>query len=221
MRDKWVTFDCFGTLMDWQAGFRRALQPVVGSRADALVDAYHHQEASVEAEAPSRSYREVLRLTLLRAAAKIGVDLSPAAADCLALAWADMPAFADTAPALQALRADGWKLGVLTNCDDDLFAQTAARFPVPLDCVVTAQQVQSYKPGLAHFSTFEQRTGIGRDRWVHAAVSWFHDMVPAKTLGIRRVWVDRERTGQDASIATAYLHDLAALPATVRGFAVA
>lgn len=87
-----------------------------------------------------------------------------------------------------------------------------------LDMVVTAQEVGSYKPRLPHFEIFERRSGVERSRWVHAAVSWYHDMRPARSLGIRRVWVDRERTGHDPSIVTAHIHDLASLPATLRSF---
>jgi 2-haloacid dehalogenase len=221
MRQKWVTFDCYGTLMDWQTGFRNALASVAEDRTDELVEAYHAAEAATEDEAPSRSYKDVLRLTLQRAAKTIGLPLDDQAANVLARRWAEMPIFPDTEAALAELRSDGWKLGVLTNCDDDLFERTRARFAVPIDMVVTAQQVGSYKPGLAHFEGFERRSGVDRARWVHAAVSWYHDMRPAEALGIKRVWVDREHSGHDASIATAHLHDLAGLPATLRSLAIA
>ena len=221
MADKWVTFDCFGTLMDWQTGFRHALATVAGDRADELVAAYHAAEHATQDAAPTRPYRDVLRMTLRQAAACIGLRLDDKAADVLAETWSDMPIFPDTADALGQLHADGWKFAVLTNCDDALFAKTAATFPVPLDMLVTSQEVGSYKPSLGHFDAFAKRSGVQRDRWVHAAVSWYHDMRPAQMLGIRRVWVDRERTGQDAAICTAHIHDMASLPGVLRSFDVA
>jgi len=219
--EKWVTFDCYGTLLDWRTGFRRILGTVAGERTDELIHAYHEAEAATEAEAPGRSYKEVLTLALKRAGEAIRLPLSEEQAGVLVRDWASLPIYLDTGQALRELRAAGWRLGVLTNCDDDLFARTRQFFPVPLDKVVTAQQVGSYKPGLAHFERFEAESGVSRDRWVHAAVSWWHDIEPARTLGIRRVWVDRENSGHDASAATARIENLAALPATLRGFGIA
>jgi 2-haloacid dehalogenase len=218
MKDKWVTFDCFGTLMDWQTGFRRALASIAGNRADALVNAYHQAEHTTQDEGPTRPYREVLKLTLERAADSIGLKLGDSDADVLARTWADMPIFPDTEASLNQLHADGWKIAILTNCDNELFEKTEATFPVKIDMLVTSQEVRSYKPSLGHFEAFERRSGVVRDRWVHAAVSWYHDMCAAQLLGIRRVWVDRERTGQDASIVTAHIHDMASLPGTLRSF---
>lgn len=220
MEDKWVTFDCFGTLMDWQTGFRNALAPIAGDQTEALVAAYHQAEHTTQDEAPTRPYRDVLKLTLQRAADSIGLELDEHDADVLARTWADMPVFPDTAASLDQLHADGWKIAILTNCDNELFEKTAAAFPVKLDMLVTSQEVGSYKPSLGHFKEFEKRSGVAHDRWVHAAVSWYYDMRPAQVLGIKRVWVDRENTGQDASIVTAHIHDMASLPGTLRAFAI-
>lgn len=220
MAEKWVSFDCFGTLMDWQTGFRRALASVAGGKADALVAAYHEAEHATQDADPRRPYRDVLRLTLERAAGTTGLKLTGVEADVLARSWADMPAFPDTKDALDQLHADGWQVAILTNCDNGLFAQTAARFPGVIDMLITSEEVGSYKPALGHFEAFEARSGVLRDRWVHAAVSWFHDMRPAKELGIRRVWVDREHTGQDPSICTAHIHDMASLPEVLRSFGI-
>jgi len=213
--EKWVTFDCFGTLMDWQGGFRRVLAAVGGKRTDELVRAYHEAEAATEGDEPSRSYKEVLTLTLRRAAEAIGLAISDAQAGALVSGWGSLLPFPDTGPALAQLREAGWKIGVLTNCDDDLFELTRRNFPGPIDMLVTAEQVRSYKPGLAHFEEFQRRTGVDRERWVHAAVSWYHDMAPARELGVRRVWVDREATGQDPSTVTARIADMASLPAAI------
>jgi 2-haloacid dehalogenase len=203
---RWITFDCYGTLVDWQTGFRQLLKPIVGERVDDVVAAYHRVEPLVEKEHSSSSYKTILRESLARAAGELVPN-----PDVLAEHWAELPVFDDTESSLAALRAAGWKLGILTNCDNDLFAATRERFPVRIDEVVTAEQVGNYKPDLAHFTEFERRTGVDRGDWVHAAVSYFHDMGPARALGLRRVWVDRERTGQDPSTVSARVTSLAEL----------
>jgi 2-haloacid dehalogenase len=218
---KWVSFDCFGTLIDWQSGFRRVLASMAGDRVDQLVRAYHEAEAGTQSEDLTRPYRDVLTSTLSKAADSIGLTLSPTQAKTLVTEWGSHPIFPDTLPALREMHADGWKVAILTNCDADLFAATLPIFAGQVDMVITSAEVKDYKPGLGHFNEFEKRTGVARDRWVHAAVSWWHDMRPAKLLGIRGVWVDREHTGQDDSICTAHIHDMASLPGTLRSFSIA
>jgi len=207
--DKWITFDCFGTLIDWHKGYRAILAPIAGARTDALIDTYHRFERALEAERPHRLYRNVLAEGLREAAREIGLALRPGEADALAEKWGELPLYGDVPEALAKLRASGFKIGILTNCDDDLFARTIRRFPRPHpDLVVTAQQVESYKPELGHFRRFEQRSGVERRNWVHAACSWFHDIEPARRIGIARVWVDRDRTGHDPSAASRVLPDV-------------
>jgi 2-haloacid dehalogenase len=216
MSDRWITFDCFGTLIDWLTGFRAILAPSAGGQTDALIEAYHRFERVLEAEQPHRLYRDVLTTGLSRAAGAIGLDLPAGEQDLLVRKWAEQPLYADTSAGLAALRDAGWKIGVLTNCDDDLFAQTLARNPqlVP-DLVVTAEQVRGYKPGLGHFTRFEQLSGVERANWVHAAVSWFHDIEPAQRVGIARIWVNRDRTGDDPAAASRVVANMAELPAAV------
>jgi 2-haloacid dehalogenase len=108
---------------------------------------------------------------------------------------------------------------MLTNCDNDLFARTLESFPVRPDLVVTAERVGSYKPALGHFLQFERETGVARDNWVHTACSWIHDIAPARELGLKRIWIDRDRTGHDPAAATRVLPDLTQLPKTVREIA--
>jgi FMN phosphatase YigB (HAD superfamily) len=116
-------------------------------------------------------------------------------------------AFSARAEALLAeLRAKGFRLAVLTNCDDDLFEMTHRTFRAPFDLFVTAERVRGYKPAPWHFRAFELITGARRDEWVHVACSWYHDIAPAQALGIRRVWLDRERTGQDPRCASVRVH---------------
>jgi 2-haloacid dehalogenase len=202
--DRWMTFDCYGTLLDWQSAFRRVLPP-------AVVHAFHEVEPEVERELPRASYKTILREGAARAAARAGVELPDPGV--LVDNWHTIEAFPDTVAALRTLREHGWRLGVLTNCDDDLFESTRAALEVEIDIVVTAQQVGDYKPALAHFERFEAESKVDRANWVHSAVSWYHDMVPARELGIRRVWVDREDSGHDASIVTARVPDMASLAA--------
>lgn len=214
--DRWVSFDCFGTLVDWHAGYRHALEPYAGPRTAALVGAYNDSETAFTVAGQAfLSYKEVLRRTVLRAAAAVGVELGDEDAGALARRWGELPVFADTGPALAALRQQGWKLAVLTNCDEDLFARTLEALPVRPDHVVTSERVRSYKPGLAHFETFARETGAAPGRWVHVAEGWASDIAPARGLGVARVWVNRNRSNNDASAATRVLPDLQGLTQVV------
>jgi len=218
--DRWITFDCFGTLIDWHAGYRAILAPIAGQRTDALTAAYHGVERTLEAERPHRLYREVLTTGLAQAARQIGLALPPAEADVVARKWGELPWYDDVSRTLSELRAGGFKIGILTNCDDDLFARTLERSPAPHpDLVVTAQQVGSYKPDLGHFRQFERQTGVAHRNWVHAACSWFHDIEPARRMGIARIWVDRDRTGDDPAAASHVLANLQGLAAVAGALA--
>jgi 2-haloacid dehalogenase len=194
MSRDWVTFDCYGTLADWLGGMRNPLVPHVGAEAaERLLHAYHDLEADVEAQRPAPAYREVLRETLRRAAEREGIELPPGSEGVLVEHWPEVPIFDDTVPALTALRDAVWSLAILSNCDDDLLATTLERMPVSFDLTVTAEQVGSYKPDPGHWRAFEQRTEGDRGRWVHAAQSWFHDIVTAAELGLPSVWIPRGR----------------------------
>lgn len=216
MSDKWITFDCFGTLVDWHSGFADILRPVAGERTADLIAAYHEFERVLEQESPHRLYREVLKEGVARAAAKIGLPLSDAQKESLPRRWGVQRVFADVEPALAALRAADWKLAVLTNCDVDLFAQTQRGFRRPFDLVVTAEQVKDYKPSLEHFRYFSRVSGVDKTNWIHAACSWYHDIAPARELGLRCIWVDRDRTGQDPASASLRIELVAELPAAVQ-----
>src|SRR5688572_22759613 len=185
----------------------RAAASVAGERAGELLDSYHEQELILEAERPAHSYRYVLVEGLRRAAQRAGVALGDDGDEAFVRAWTGMPVFADVGPALAALRGAGWRLAVLTNCDDDLIAGTLPHIPAEFDLVVTAEQVGSYKPDLCHFHAFRERAGVGEGDWVHAACSWMHDILPAARLGIPRVWVDRDRSGHPPGIADVVIAD--------------
>jgi len=206
MRTRWVTFDCFGTLVDWQAGFAAMLAPFAGGRALDLVRAYHVCERVVERETPRGSYKDVLATALVRAATERDVPLSESDARGLSQSWASMSLFDDVEAMLAELRRMGCRLAVLTNCDDDLFEMTHRTFRTPFDLFVTAERVRAYKPAPWHFRAFERLTLVARRAWVHVACSWYHDIAPAQALGIKRVWLDRERTGEDPTSASVRIH---------------
>lgn len=212
---RWLTFDCFGTLVDWHTGFDAILRPLAGERTPELIAAYHTHERDLERERPHRLYRDVLQQGVLRAAAQIGLSITPAQAATLPDRWDTMPVFADVEPSFTALRAAGWKLAVLTNCDRDLFARTQRCFRQPFDLVVTAEDAKDYKPSLAHFRYFWRVSGVEEGHWVHAACSFFHDIGPAREMGIPRLWIDRDRTGEDPAAATRRIPAVAELPAAL------
>jgi 2-haloacid dehalogenase/putative hydrolase of the HAD superfamily len=190
-----VTFDCYGTLIDWETGISGALLAAAaadGVRLDraAVLEAYAALEPQVEAEG-HRRYREVLAETARRVAARLGWRLAGARATFLAESLPAWPPFPDTNPALERLTAAGYRLGILSNVDDDLLAATRRHFTVDFELLVTAEQVGSYKPAPAHFTAARER--IGGRPWLHAAQSYFHDVVPCRALGIPVAWINRKR----------------------------
>ena len=212
---RWLTFDCYGTLADWNACMLSALEPVAGASASALLAAYHRAESILEAGPEWRPYREILTEGLTLASRRTGIPVPPAVAGALVESWPDMAIFPDVAEALTALVAAGWHLGILTNCDNDLFETTAVNLPTPFEIVVTAEQVKSYKPDLGHFRKFAEMTGATPATWIHVANSWVHDILPASRMGLRSVWVDRDRTGHPAKFAERRVTAMRRLPEAV------
>jgi 2-haloacid dehalogenase len=208
-RPRWVTFDCYGTLVDWQAGFAAILARLAGDRVPEVLRAYHDCERQVEREMPHKPYKDVLVTALVRAAREAGVRISESEARALPEAWGSMRPFDDVETLLAELRRKGCRMAVLTNCDDDLFEVTHRTFRTPFDLFVTAERVRGYKPAPWHFRAFELLTGVRKVDWVHVACSWYHDIVPAQAFGIRRVWLDRERTGEDPAAASVHVHTAA------------
>ena len=189
-----LTFDCYGTLIDWERGLSDAFASAArggGTVLDraALLAAYHEIEPVVQAER-YRPYREVLTLTAQRVAERLGWPLAAGRAAFLAESVPTWPPFTDTNAALQRLAADH-RLAILSNIDDDLLAGTRKHLGATFEFVVTAQQVGSYKPAPAHFTVARQR--IGGARWLHVAQSLFHDIQPARAHGIPAVWINRKR----------------------------
>ena len=215
MADRWLTFDCYGTVADWNTGMTGALADAAVADAGRLLAAYHPAELEIEAAPQWRPYRVVLVAGLARAAARERVTLPPGGEEAFVRAWPQMPVFGDAGPALAALRERGWRLAFLTNCDEDLFATTRDRLPVPVDEWVTAEQVHSYKPDLGHFRRFAEKTGATAENWIHVANSWILDILPAARMGLRSVWVDRDLTGHPAKLADRRITSMRRLPEAV------
>jgi 2-haloacid dehalogenase len=199
-----LTFDCYGTLIDWESGLLAALRGPLDAHGitaadDDVLVAFARHEAELEA-GPYRPYREVLGGVLQAMLAHFGRVATPEEIATFGGSVADWPAFPDSAAALAQLH-ERFKLGVITNCDDDLFAASEARLARSFDWVVTAQQAKRYKPNPRGFELMFERIGLPPARILHVAQSLFHDHVPAKRLGLSTVWVDRrgDRPGSGAT----------------------
>ena len=215
MADRWLTFDCFGTLVDWRHGIRTTGELLFPGAGAAFLDVYITLEAEVESEGSFKRYRAVLTETTRRAAKRLSLDLKPDDATALVSTIPYWPTFADVGPALGGLRKDGWKFALLTNCDRDIIALTQRRLPVSFDAVVTAEDVSAYKPNPAHFRLFQSTFGASANVWVHVAQSYFHDIKPTHELGITRIWVNRQGEKDDPALADAVIGGLAGLPQAV------
>jgi len=198
-------------LIDWNGGIRAELARVFGEgEADRLLARYHELEPEIEREDPSRSYRVVLAEALRRLAAEEGRELSDP--DALAGSLPGWRPFPEVRSALEALRARGWRLGVLSNTDPDLLAASIEHVGVPVDLRVVASEIGSYKPAHAHWERFFAEAGTEREHHVHVAASHFHDIVPASELGLRSVWINRLGETETEPRPTRELHDLGQLP---------
>jgi 2-haloacid dehalogenase len=199
-----LTFDCYGTLIDWERGILAAARYLLDPHGvvpddDAILGSFARYEHALEA-GPFLEYRAILTEVARAIGRELGVEVSGAEAAAFGASVGDWPAFADSPGALARL-AGRYRLAVITNCDDDLFAASARRLGIVFDEVVTAQQVGSYKPSHHNFEVMFERLGCPRERILHVAQSLFHDHVPAKALGLATVWVDR-RGGRAGSGAT-------------------
>ena len=199
-----LTFDCYGTLIDWEtgilAGLRQSLAGLEDQPSDdELLERYGRAESALES-GPYLRYREIVARCLGDVCHGYGVEPAGAAAAAFGASVADWPAFPDSAAALARLKTR-FRLGVITNCDDDLFAASNRRLGVEFDWIVTAQSVGSYKPNPRNFMVGVERLGLPRDRILHVAQSLFHDHAPAGRLGLWSVWIDR-RHGLAGSGAT-------------------
>jgi 2-haloacid dehalogenase len=182
-RDRWATFDCYGTLVDWNGGIRAQLARVFGDeRAGELLERYHELEPQLQADG-KLSYREVLTEAMRQLGAP--EDDESALADSLP-EWRPFP---EVPQALEEARGRGWKLAILSNTDRDYIEASMERLGVPFEFAIVASEIGSYKPALGHWRAFEERVGTPPD--VHVAASLFHDVAPANDLGLPSVWINR------------------------------
>src|SRR5919204_629937 len=213
--DRWATFDCYGTLIDWDGGIRRELARLFGDHdAPRLLAVYHELEPDVQRDEPGSSYRGVLTTTLERVAQTQELELQDGERDALARSLPRWEPFPEVRPALEDARARGWKLAILSNTDRDFIEASMERIGVPFELAVVASEIGSYKPRHRHWQCFFERVDVSRDRYVHVAQSHFHDIVPARELGLRSVWINRYAE-RHAPGATRELPDLARLPETL------
>ncbi len=199
-----LTFDCYGTLIDWETGIWAALGPVLAAHERSLppeeaLELYGRFEAEVES-GEYRAYRAVLGLALERLGQQLKFAPTPAEREAFAASVMDWPPFPDSSRALQALHTK-YRLAIISNIDDDLFAYSERRLQVKFDWVITARQARSYKPSLNNFRLAFERIGLPPVKILHVAQSLYHDIVPAKSLGLANVWVNR-RHGKTGSGAT-------------------
>jgi 2-haloacid dehalogenase len=189
--ERWATFDCYGTLVDWNGGIRAELEKLFGvERAEALLARYHELEPRIQAASPGTSYREVLTIALEALATETGLMLPEGEASALARSLPDWPVFDDVGPGLTEAHDRGWKLGILSNTDRDLIDASMDAIGVRFDLSIVASEIGSYKPAHRHWEVFRQRVG-GDVGHVHVAQSLFHDIAPATELGIPSIWINR------------------------------
>jgi 2-haloacid dehalogenase len=209
-RFKILTFDCYGTMIDWETGIFSALRPILAAHGkkitdSALLELYSELEASAETlteKGQFLRYRDVLQSVVRGFGERLGFSPSDAEARSLPESIANWQPFPDTVEALRKLKAR-YQLAVISNVDDDLFASTAPKLGVAFDQVITAQQARCYKPCIRIFELAEERMGVSREQWLHVGQSIYHDVIPAQSLGIATVWVNRPSPRPGAGAATA------------------
>jgi 2-haloacid dehalogenase len=183
--ERWATFDCYGTLIDWNGGIRGELARVFGEdRADERLARYHELEPELQADG-TLSYREVLTEAMRRLGAP---DTDQGA---LAQSLPNWEPFPEAPAALQEARSRGWKLAILSNTDRDFIDASMARLAVPFELAIVASEIGSYKPAHRHWERFVEQTQAAREGHVHVAASLFHDIAPANELGLRSIWINR------------------------------
>ncbi len=199
-----LSFDCYGTLIDWESGILAALRPVLSTHTidlsnDQILELYAEMEAKAEGGEYVK-YREILKQVMNQIGKTLGFMPTSSELDCLAKSLKSWKPFPDTVEALQALK-QSFRLAVISNIDDDLFALSVKHLKVEFDRVITAEQAKAYKPSLHTFKLAVEKIGVAPETILHIAQSIYHDIRPAKTMGLFTVWVNR-RTGKEGSGAT-------------------
>ena len=190
--DRWATFDCYGTLVDWNAGISGQLERLFGAdQRNALLARYHVIEPRIQSQHPTWRYRDVMAAVLADLARETNQPLPAGEQDALGASLPGWPVFAEVPQALSEAHRRGWKLMALSNSDRDFIEASIEAIGVPFEGAIVASEVGSYKPAHAHWHAFDAQTGADRAHHVHVAQSHFHDIVPAGELGIRSVWINR------------------------------
>ena len=188
---RWATFDCYGTLIDWNGGILREFERLFGVQdAPRLLERYHELEPEIETEG-SLPYRAVLTEALIRLAEEEGLSIPEGESDALARSLPEWQPFPEVHDALHELRHRGWNLVILSNSDRDLIIESEKRIGVPFDLMIVAGDLGSYKPAPAHWEHFFEATTAVKEHHVHVAASLFHDIAPARELGLKSVWINR------------------------------
>jgi 2-haloacid dehalogenase len=208
---RWATFDCYGTLVDWNSGIGAELGRLLGpAQSEQLLARYHAIEPRVQNEHPTWSYRDVMAAVLAELAAESGVALPPGERDALGRSLPGWPVFAEVPGALAEAHERGWRLVALSNTDRDFIEASLQAIGVPFERAIVASEIGSYKPAHGHWHAFYAATGADPSRHVHVAQSYFHDIVPAHDLGIRSIWINRLAERAEA-VQTRELPDLTGL----------
>ncbi|MBA3688302.1 MAG: HAD family hydrolase [Chloroflexi bacterium] len=214
MSDRWATFDCYGTLIDWMSGIRGSLARLwPNADADALLTLYHQLEPAVQA-GRGLTYRDVMAETLAEVAGLARLEVPAGAEGALGSSLPEWPVFAEVPLVLRELRRRGWRLAILSNTDADLLDASLRAIGIPVDLRIVASQIGSYKPALRHWEAFFAQSGADPALHAHVAASLFHDIKPGARLGLRCVWINRLRERTELPRA-AELTDLAGLPTTL------
>lgn len=211
MADRWATFDCYGTLIDWEAGLRAAFGSVWPDADVERLAHLHHVVEPVVQERGELAYAKVLTRCLRAIAAIEGREIPAGRERALVDSLPSWPPFGEVRAALTALRERGWRLAILSNTDPGLLASSVESIGVPFDALITVAEAGSYKPAPGHWRRFLADTGADRAGHVHVAASLFHDIRPAADLGITAVWINRLGESSDLPRA-AELGDLSGLP---------
>jgi 2-haloacid dehalogenase len=195
--ERWATFDCYGTIVDWNAGIRAELEKLFGvEHAERLLARYHELEPEIQSANPGHSYREVLTIALERLANEEGLALPEGESSALARSLPGWPVFEDAHPALSEAKERGWRLAILSNTDRDLIEASMEAIGVEFDDAIVAGDIGSYKPASRHWEVFREQHG--EVEHVHVAQSLFHDIAPTGELGIPNVWINRLGEDEDA-----------------------
>jgi len=219
-RADWLTFDCYGTLIDWEGGVADALGPFLGPAPDrrTLAARYIEIEAQVEHDA-YRPYRDVLAEASARLMRELGRPLPPGRERVLPDSLPEWRPFPEVPQALRRLRDSGYRIALLSNVDRDLIDVSVRLLDLTPDLIITAEDSRSYKPAPGHWTAFQARSGSGPARTIHIGASLFHDMVPAAALGYRTIFINRHRDPVAGTASTQVLTDLTLLPDTVDALA--